>query len=617
MLSGGCATSSIHGEDAGGGVDASAAPVDAARPPDAMPAPDAPSVGPTFVLHETAADWQADGASFDGATVEPYDALGPVAYYTGGLRVRGVDADGFSDATSETWADVEAMTFTGQTGLARSLDTAWGAAIPPGVGLTSGDDLTLAYDGEIYLEAGSWTFYLLADDHGFLELAPPGTASYTRVASADWPDEASGSFDATTDGWYGIRLAESEGSGSASVRVQLSGPGIPSQIDVPHHRLRARADALTGLAMTGFDDSFLLGANASTVDTMAPTNVNWADGSPADVGLTSADDFSVRWAGQFRVDTGGDYTLRFLTDDGQRLWIDGALELDAWDASAHDNTTGTLSLEPGWHDIVAAVSEATGTARAVLTVASGPTGALSPIPVDHLRPVESRRERVDGAVDRTDRAIPDNGSVSSSAYVDAPIGSKVDGVEVSWTFDHSYQGDLEIRLIAPDGSTALLRNNEGGAAAGTVTQRIFTHALDSATAAGTWKLQVSDTVSLDTGTLRDFQVTVQHHGGAAPIPAVATYESPVIDLGIVVSLDALSWGARLAAGAAVQLRVRTGGSPLELSNAPWSTPVLDSGGAEVPELPRRYFQYRVEMTSDGDGAAAVDWVRLDYTREGP
>ncbi len=231
--------------------------------------------------------------------------------------------------------------------------------------------------------------------------------------------------------------------------------------------------------------------------------------------------------------------------------------------------------------------------------------------------MESRRERIDGGFDRTDRAIPDNGSVDSSAYVDAPIGAKVDGVEVSWTFDHSYQSDLEIRLIAPDGSTALLRNNEGGSASGTVTQRLYTSALDHATANGTWTLRVSDTVSLDTGTLRDFQVTVHHRGGAAPIPAVAIYESGLIDLGMVISLDSLSWGARLAAGAGVQLRVRTGGSPLELSNAAWSTPVLDAGGSDVPELPRRYFQYRVEMTSDGDGAAAVDWVRLDYTREGP
>ena len=107
---------------------------------------------------------------------------------------------------------------------------------------------------------------------------------------------------------------------------------------------------------------------------------------------------------------------------------------------------------------------AIGDAAATLSVVSGPDLVGASLPPGRLRPVEARSERQDSGADRTDRAIPDLGQVDSTVTIDAPPGAKTHGVDVSWTFDHSYRGDLELILEGcaairvPDAArTAVLR----------------------------------------------------------------------------------------------------------------------------------------------------------------
>jgi subtilisin-like proprotein convertase family protein len=584
------------------------AELDAAPPTDAM-------IGSGFFLDDVAADFA--GGTLTGAVVESWGAVAPRAYYTGGLRVRGSDSGLFTDAATATWSAVDGSLATSPVAPARALTVAWGTAIPAGVGLTGADDLVMGYDGEIYLEAGSWSFHLLADDHGFLELAPPGGA-FVRVASANWPTEASGSFTAATTGWYAVRLGYCEQTGGAQLRVELSGPGVPSRGPVPRHRLRFDATGLTGMVVAGFDDGRLLGDHQVSIDRTSPAGRSWSTGQPGDLGLTGGDDFSVRWSGQLRVDVDGDFTFRYLSEDGQRLWIDGALVLDQFDDASHDASTSPVHLDPGWHALVVDHTESTGAAQAFLGVTAGPELVGASLPADRLRPVEPRGERYDGGVDHTDRAIPDLGQVESTITVDAPPGAKTAGVDVSWTFDHTYRGDLEIWLVAPDGSSVLVRDHVGGAMSGSVTERVHLTSLDETIASGTWRLRVRDTTSLDSGTLRDFQLTVHHRGGRPPITPVAVYDSAVKDLGeMITAYTSFGWSARLGAGSSVRVRVRSGDSEDACRNATWSSPLVDPAPTIPPVQARRYFQYRLELDSDGDGAAIVDWVRLDTRREIP
>lgn len=616
-----CAQAGALPDDLGERLDARAAsPIDARiinSPSDAAIDAHVPievDAAPTSTSHalvdDTAADFQSGAASLAEATVESWGAIAPVAYYTGGLLHRGSDT-GVLSSSGASWGDLAAMPPTAKTAIAWTIGANWGAGTPSSVGLSHGDDWSQWWEGEVLLDAGTWTFTLLVDQHGFVELAPSGSSAYSRVVAADWPNQTTASFEAAASGWHPIRIAMSEGQGNAQIDLRLAGPGVASQ-PIPRHRLRARVDHVAGMAMAAFDDSRGVGSVATTIDATGPANVSWGSGSPADVGLSSPELFSVRWTGQLRIDVAGDYVFRYATDDGQRLWVNGTRVLNSWHDTVANSVTSPIALTPGWHDLVIDVSEHVGAAAANLRVESGPELAGSALPVARLRPVEARSQRIATAVNRTDLAIPDNGSVTSTMVVAAPAEARVSAVDVNFLATHSYHGDLQFRLIAPNGAEVILRQNEGDSRSGALEGRYTTAALAGAPVAGTWMLRVSDTTGRDTGSLLDVAVTPQFAGGEAPIPALAVYESTVRELaGPVQAIDTVSWTARLPAGSAVALRLRTCPTPEECASATWSDPVTTSGQAPSIQL-HRYLQYRVEMTSNGDRPPAVDSVRIDY-----
>jgi subtilisin-like proprotein convertase family protein len=66
------------------------------------------------------------------------------------------------------------------------------------------------------------------------------------------------------------------------------------------------------------------------------------------------------------------------------------------------------------------------------------------------------------------------------------------------TIRHTYRGDLQIDLVAPDGSLYRLKSSSNGDSADDVVATYTVNA-SSQTANGTWRLQVYDRYSGDTG----------------------------------------------------------------------------------------------------------------------
>ena len=574
---------------------------------------DAPAASGTW-RSDSDVDFIAPGYRVSGATVVSRGAIEPVAYYTGGVLVRASAAA--IPAATATWDQVAAMVTTPAVGVARGTDIAWASTTPPGLGLTSSDAWTLRFEGEVFLDAGSWTFLLLADDRGFVEVGDID-GQFARVASATHPSEASGAVTIATAGWYPIRWVASDLTGGASIRLRFQGPGFATATAIPRHRLRARADQLDGLVMTGFAGEKFAGPAATAIDQNAPVSIDWSGGGPGQLVESRTDDMSVRWSGQFWIDAAGTYTLRYDTDDGQRLWIDGAKDLDAWDADVHDQVTPPLTLAVGWHDLVADVTDHLGNSRARLTVASGPELVGQPLPLARLRPVDGRGERHETGRNSTDIPLPDapsssvDGIAESTMTLTAPAGAVVRGLEIGFTYDHEYQGDLKIQLIAPGGRTATLRNNSG-TRDGTITETYVRTDLDGAPVAGTWTLRFTDIDPGASGTLRDVALTVHTSGGEPPIATTAIYESPPRYLGGPVTIGAARWQARTPAGTGVAVKLRTCATADACAGVPWSAALPGSGGA-VPSLPEQpYAQYRVELTSTGDAAASLESIELDY-----
>ncbi len=69
---------------------------------------------------------------------------------------------------------------------------------------------------------------------------------------------------------------------------------------------------------------------------------DWGADAPLDGFPTSG--FSIRWSGNLRVPAPGTYRFTTATDDGARLWVNGALVVDAWSETGFQRRSGSVVL---------------------------------------------------------------------------------------------------------------------------------------------------------------------------------------------------------------------------------------------------------------------------------
>jgi hypothetical protein len=136
------------------------------------------------------------------------------------------------------------------------------------------------------------------------------------------------SFKASSPGSYADQWIVTGSDGSGVRTLAFTGTAV------------APGDGLTG---TYHDQLNLAGSAFSRVD---PTvDFDWGSASP-DPRLPT-DNFSVSWTGQLLAPSTDDYTFRTTSDDGVRLWIDGALVIDDWTAHGATLDTATVPLVLG------------------------------------------------------------------------------------------------------------------------------------------------------------------------------------------------------------------------------------------------------------------------------
>ncbi len=108
----------------------------------------------------------------------------------------------------------------------------------------------------------------------------------------------------------------------------------------------------------------------------------------------------------------------------------------------------------------------------------------------------------------TDVTIPDtNTSVSSSITIAGCNRNASSSSTVAVNIVHTYRGDLVIDLIAPDGSSYRLKNSSYFDGTDNV-NTTYTVNLSSEAANGTWRLQVRDVYSGDTGYINTWTLTL-------------------------------------------------------------------------------------------------------------
>ncbi|MFG2328786.1 S8 family serine peptidase [Streptomyces sp. NPDC048604] len=97
-----------------------------------------------------------------------------------------------------------------------------------------------------------------------------------------------------------------------------------------------------------------------------------------------------------------------------------------------------------------------------------------------------------------DYAINDHATVESPVTVSGVTGNAPSALQVPVSIVHTYIGDLQVQLIAPDGSAYTLKGFGTGGSSDNI-NTTYTVNASSEVANGTWKLRVTDNASIDVG----------------------------------------------------------------------------------------------------------------------
>ncbi len=106
----------------------------------------------------------------------------------------------------------------------------------------------------------------------------------------------------------------------------------------------------------------------------------------------------------------------------------------------------------------------------------------------------------------TDYQIRDNTTVDSPITISGRSGNAPSTASVTVAIVHTYQGDLKVDLVAPDGTLYNLHNRTGSGTDNI--NKTMTLNLSSELLNGTWKLRVNDNASGDTGYINSWSITM-------------------------------------------------------------------------------------------------------------
>jgi len=132
----------------------------------------------------------------------------------------------------------------------------------------------------------------------------------------------------------GVEVRYAEGA------FPLGGP-LPS---VPPRYLTPSSGGGQGLTVQLYNNMTLAGAPVLTrVD--SNVSADWHDQSPGQG--VNANQWSARWTGTITAPATGEYTFSLTSDDGSRLFVNGALTIDNWRNQGPTTETGKVTLAAG------------------------------------------------------------------------------------------------------------------------------------------------------------------------------------------------------------------------------------------------------------------------------
>ncbi len=234
-----------------------------------------------------------------------------------------------------------------------SVSTAWS-----GLPTTMADTFASRHTGWLKIDAaGSYTLFINSDDGSRVFL---DGALLINNDGLHGMQERSATM-ALTAGYHPLRVEFFESGGGAGLQFSWSGPGIAKQL-VPASALWQEdfvsPPYVAGLLAEFFDSTAALSVIpdlTGRVPEVSRTDVQiaYASVSTAWSGLPSTmiDTFASRHSGWLKIDTAGAYTLFVSSDDGSRVYLDGAMVIDNDGLHGMQERSVTLALAAGYHPL--------------------------------------------------------------------------------------------------------------------------------------------------------------------------------------------------------------------------------------------------------------------------
>lgn len=557
---------------------------------------------------DTAAQFMDNAGLVDGA-VAPRGVIEPSPFVLDGLEAHAYNGNLVAD--SSTYDSVVAVASTAtELGFSyRQIPADWSMTIanrPRGLGITTTDQYTIVYTGEILLPSGPVTLATDADDRAIVQVALDGVTFGERLFAHNTTSTIQ--LQVPASGWYPIRAIVGQAGGTAHWRLDITPMGA-AKIKIDGKRLRARVGAGDGLLASAFvGKGLLVPAGETAVSTV---DEDYGNSAPShDLPITSTDAFSMRFAGQVLADAPGMYT--FSADVGNepldlfRIWIDGELVANYWPPTP-DRLTATVALTEGWHDVLVDYADESQGAKVELRM-SGPGVADGPIDAMHLRPAVAFGLTA-SFVEFANYPLMDLGVISVPLPVMAPGSAIIGAVDYGFGIASQRLSDLTISLIDCHGVMTLPPLVSG-------TYFYFGHDPSCAGYPVTpWSWRVTDSVAGNTvGTVgipvlyNPVLIATYSGGDRMPFAPIVTFLSAPKRTPGAIGFAKVGITADLR-GAVVMVEMRTGADETELASASWVSISDDT----VPEVTAsEWVQYRLAITSNGWKLWTVDKVEITY-----
>jgi hypothetical protein len=249
-----------------------------------------------------------------------------------------------------------------------SLD--WGTGSPAAE--VHADNFSARIATDAFFEAGTYRFYLLADDAVQLWIDfPPSKQPTISTFNAPVPGQVVTVDIPMTAGMHHVQVDFRENGGLAYLRVDWAnlagnptGPSFPSPITAP----------ITWTAEY-FANASLSGIPAATLGENSPTH-DWGANAPL-AGLP-ADNFSARWTSLPTLNA-GIYQISARADDGIRVSVDGVVVINEFHIASASTYTASFTVpQTGQRRIVVEYFEATGLASLSFNLAQASGGTTTP-----------------------------------------------------------------------------------------------------------------------------------------------------------------------------------------------------------------------------------------------